>query len=246
MKVVVVGGTGLIGSKLVAKLGEDGHEAVAAAPNTGVNTLTGEGLDAALVGAEVVVDVSNSPILSDPEVSEFFDTSTRNVLAAESAAGVSHHVALSVVGAERLPRSDYLRAKMLQETLIEKSGIPYSLVHATQFFEFVARIADSSAVGDEVRFAPVAFQPVASDDVVLAVYAATVGSPSNATVEVGGPEEFPMDEFFRMALSLRGDEREVVTDPHARYFGTELEERSLVPSPGATLGTIRYADWATR
>ena len=243
MKIVVIGGTGLIGSKLVAKLGEQGHEAVAAAPNTGVNTLTGEGLADALAGASVVIDVSNSPSWEDDAVMKFFQTSTGNVLAAEAAAGVGHHVALSVVGTERLPESGYLRAKAAQEKLIESSQVPYSLVHATQFFEFVAGIADGATEGDQVRIAPVLFQPIAGEDVAELVARIAVGAPLNGLVEIAGPERFRMDEFFRQALAAAGDPREVVTDEHARYFGTELSEGSLVPAGEATLGQIRYADW---
>ena len=243
MKIVVIGGTGLIGSKVVTKLGEHGHEAVAAAPNTGVNTLTGEGLAEALAGASVVIDVSNSPSWEDAAVMDFFQTSTRNVLAAEATAGIGHHVALSVVGTERLPDSGYLRAKVAQERLIENSSIPYSRVHATQFFEFVAGIADGATEGDTVRMAPVLFQPIAGDDVAAAVCRVAVGSPLNGRVEVAGPEQYRMDEFFRKVLADLNDPREVVTDEHARYFGSELSERSLVPLGEATLGETRYAEW---
>ena len=243
MKIVVIGGTGLIGSKLVTKLGEHGHEAVAAAPDTGVNTLTGEGVADALAGASVVVDVSNSPSWEDAAVLEFFQTSTRNLLAAETVAGVGHHVALSVVGTERLPDSGYLRAKVAQEKLIEGSAIPYSLTHATQFFEFVAGIADGATEGNTVRIPPVLFQPIAGDDVAQAVGRVAVGAPLNGRVETAGPERFRMDEFFRGALAAVEDPREVVTDEHARYFGTELSEGSLVPAGEAILGEIRYADW---
>jgi uncharacterized protein YbjT (DUF2867 family) len=246
MKIVVAGGTGLIGSKLVTRLREEGHEAVAAAPNTGVDTLTGEGLAEVLVGASVVVDVSNSPSFEDAAVLEFFETSTRHLLAAEAAAGVGHHVALSVVGTQRLLQSGYFRAKDAQEKLIEGSSIPYSLVHATQFFEFVRSIADAATDGDTVRLAPVGFQPIAGDDVAEAVGRVAVGSPLNATVEVAGPEQFRMDEFFRAALAERGDPRQVVADPRARYFGAELDERTLVPGAGATLGPTRYGAWPGR
>ncbi|WP_327588403.1 SDR family oxidoreductase [Nonomuraea sp. NBC_00507] len=246
MRIVVVGGTGLIGSKLVTKLGEHGHEAVAAAPDTGVNTLTGEGLADVLKGASVVIDVSNSPSFEEKAVLEFFETSTRNLLAAEAAAGVGHHVALSVVGTERPPGNPYFRAKIAQEKLIENSSIPFSLVHATQFFEFVRRIADEATEGDKVRMAPVLFQPMAGDDVAQAVGRVSVGTPLNGRIEVGGPEQFRMDEFFRDTLASWGDPREVVTDPRALYFGQELLERSLVPNDGAALGTIRYRDWAAQ
>ncbi|MEU8250970.1 SDR family oxidoreductase [Nonomuraea sp. NPDC048916] len=246
MKIVVVGGTGLIGSKLVAKLGEDGHEAVAASPRTGVNTLTGQGLAEVLTDAQVVVDVSNSPSFEERAVLEFFETSTRNLLAAEAAAGVGHHVAMSVVGTERLPENGYFRAKIAQEKLIEKSSIPFSLVHATQFFEFVRSIADEATEGDTVRMAPVLFQPIAGDEVAQAVGRVSVGSPLNGRIEIAGPEQFRMDEFFRDVLAGWGDPREVVTDVHARYFGSEVGERTLVPGGGATLGRIRYRDWPGR
>ncbi|MET7331157.1 SDR family oxidoreductase [Nonomuraea sp. NPDC005650] len=243
MKIVVIGGTGLIGSKLVAKLGEHGHEAVAAAPNTGVNTLTGEGLAEALAGAQVVVDVSNSPSFERAAVMEFFQTSTGNLLAAEAAAGVGHHVALSVVGTERMPENGYFAAKIAQEQLIEKSGVPFSLVHATQFFEFARAIADEATDGDTVRIAPVLFQPMAGEEVAQAVGRVAVGSPLNGRVEVGGPEQSRMDEFFRDALAAWGDSRTVVADPQATYFGSVPGERTLVPGEDARLGTIRYRDW---
>ncbi|MGK5740236.1 SDR family oxidoreductase [Micromonospora sp. URMC 103] len=243
MKIVVIGGTGLIGSKLVRKLGEQGHEAVPASPNTGVDTLTGEGLAEVLVGADVVVDVSNSPSWEDDAVMEFFGTSTRNLLAAEAEAGVGHHVALSIVGTERLPENGYFRAKIAQEGLIEASSIPFSLVHATQFFEFVKGIADSAADGDTVRIAPVLFQPIAGDEVAQALARVATGAPLNGRVEVAGPERLRMDDFFRSALTALGDPREVVTDPHAHYFGSELCQRSLVPDDGAVLGKVGYADW---
>ncbi|MGW0198672.1 SDR family oxidoreductase [Nonomuraea sp. NPDC003201] len=243
---MVIGGTGLIGSKLVAKLGEHGHEAVAAAPNTGVNTLTGEGLAEALAGAQVVVDVSNSPSFERAAVLNFFETSTGNLLAAEAAAGVGHHVAVSIVGTERMPDNGYFAAKIAQEQLIEKSGIPFSLVHSTQFFEFARGIADEATADGKVHIAPVLFQPIAGDDVAQAVGRTAVGAPLNGRVEIAGPEEYRMDEFFRQALTAWGDPREVVTDPHARYFGSELSERSLVPEDGAVLGTISYRDWIGR
>ena len=230
----------------MTKLGEHGHEAVAASPNTGVNTLTGEGLAEVLAGASVVIDVSNSPSFEDEAVLEFFKTSTRNLLAAEAEAGVGHHVALSVVGTERMPENGYFRAKIAQEQLIEKSGIPFSLVHATQFFEFVRRIADAATDGDKVRIAPVLFQPIAGDEVAQAVGRVAVGAPLNGRIEIAGPEQFRMDEFFREALAAWGDPRKVVTDPQARYFGSVLGERTLVPGDGATLGKIRYRDWPGR
>jgi uncharacterized protein YbjT (DUF2867 family) len=246
MKIVVIGGTGLIGSKTVAKLREHGHEAVAASPNTGVNTLTGEGLAEVMTGAQVVIDVSNSPSFEDKAVLEFFETSTRNLLAAEAAAGVGHHVAVSIVGTERMPENGYFRAKIAQEQLIEKSGIPFSLVHATQFFEFTRGIADTATDRDSVRIAPVLYQPMAGDDVAQTVARVAVGSPLNGRTEIAGPEQFRMDEFFRDALAGWDDPRQVITDVHARYFGSELSERSLVPGDGATLGKIRYRDWAAR
>lgn len=246
MKFVVIGGTGLIGSRVVTNLRGHGHEAVAAAPSVGVNTLTGEGLADVLAGASVVVDVANSPSFEDAPVLEFFETSTRNLLAAEAAAGVGHHVALSVVGSQRLPESGYLRAKVAQEKLIEGSAIPFSIVQATQFFEFVRGIADSGTEGGTVRMAPVSFQPIAGDDVARLVGKVAMGAPVNGRVEVGGPERFQMDAFFRDALAAWNDPREVVTDPHARYFGTELGERSLVPPDEAIRGEIRFSDWPGR
>jgi uncharacterized protein YbjT (DUF2867 family) len=246
MKIVVIGGTGLVGSKLVTNLREHGQEAVAAAPSAGVNTLTGEGLPDVLAGASVVIDVSNSPSFEDAPVLEFFETSTRNLLAAEAAAGVGHHVALSVVGSQRLPDSGYLRAKVAQEKLIEGSSIPFSIVQATQFFEFVRSIADTGTEDGTFRVAPVSFQPIAGHDVARVVGKVAVGAPVNGRVEAGGPERFPMDAFFRDTLAAWSDPREVVTDPHARYFGTELGERSLVPGDEAILGEIRFSDWPGR
>lgn len=243
MKLVIIGGTGLIGSKLVTKLREHGHEAVAASPDTGVNTLTGEGLADVLQGASVVVDVSNSPSFEESAVMEFFTTSTRNLLKYAAAAGVEHYVALSVVGTERIPDSPYLRAKNAQETLIKGGGIPYSIVHATQFFEFVKRIADDATVGTTVRLPPALIQPMAADDVAKAVGRIAVGAPVNGTVEVAGPQQFRFDELIRQGLAARNDPREVVVDPHARYFGAELGERSLVPAGEARLGEIRFEQW---
>src|SRR4051812_45597569 len=246
MKIVIIGGTGLIGSKLVTILGEQGHEAVAASPNSGVNTLTGEGLAEVLKGAQVVVDVSNSPSFADAPVMEFFKRSTGNLLTYEAAAGVGHHVALSVVGTDRLPDSGYLRAKNAQEMLIKESSIPYSIVRATQFFEFVKSIADSATEGNTVRLPPVRFQPMAADDVASAVARVAMGSPLNGIVEIAGPEQFRFDELIRLGLSARKDPREVIADPHARYFGTELSERSLVPGDDAQLGETRFEDWLSR
>ena len=246
MKIVVIGGSGLIGSKVVTKLREHGHQAVPASPNSGVNTLTGEGLAEVLKGASVVVDVSNSPSFEDAPVMEFFQTSTRNLLTYEAAAGVGHHVALSVVGSDCLPDSGYLRAKIAQEKLIKESSIPYSIVRATQFFEFVKRIADSATDGNTVRLPPVRFQPMAADDVASAVARVAIGSPLNGIVEIAGPEQFRFDELIRLGLSASKDPREVIADPHARYFGTELSERSLVPGDDALLGETRFKDWLSR
>lgn len=243
MKIVVIGGTGLIGSRLIEKVTEQGHEAVAAAPSTGVNTLTGEGLAEALTGAQVVVDVSNSPSWERDAVWNFFTTSTANILAAEKEAGVGHHVALSIVGSERLPKNDYFRAKIAQEEIIERSGVPYSLVHATQFFEFVKGIADEATRDGEVHIAPVRFQPIAGAEVSENVAKVAVGAPLNGRLEIAGPEQRQMDEFIREALQALGDPRTVVADVHARYFGSELEERTLVPGDGAVLGRIGYLEW---
>jgi uncharacterized protein YbjT (DUF2867 family) len=248
MKIVVIGGTGRIGSKLVDKLREDGHDAVPAAPNTGVNTLTGEGLAEALDGAAVVVDVSDSPSFEDAAVLKFFETSTRNLLDADSVAGVGHHVALSIVGVgtERRSEGGYNRAKLAQENLIKESRIPYSIVHATQFFEFINGMADAATVGNTVRVAPVLIQPMAADDVASALARITVGPPLNGTVEVAGPEQFRLDDLIRRALEERDDPREVVPDPHATYYGAELEERTLLPGDGASLAETRFDDWLSR
>jgi uncharacterized protein YbjT (DUF2867 family) len=243
MKIVVIGGTGLIGSKVVAKLSALGHEAVAASPNSGVNTLTGEGLNEVLKEAQVVVDVSNSPSFEDTAVMNFFQTSTRNLLSYEAAAGVGHHVALSVVGSDRLPQSGYLRAKVAQEKLIKEGLIPYSIIHATQFFEFVNRIADEATTGNSVHLPPVLFQPMAAEDVATAVCTVAADSPLNGTVEIAGPETFRFDEFIRQRLSKLNDPREVIADPRARYFGAELSENSLVPVGDAQLGATRFEDW---
>jgi uncharacterized protein YbjT (DUF2867 family) len=243
MKVVVIGGTGLIGSKLVGKLNEHGHEAVAAAPTTGVNTLTGEGLAEVLKGASVVVDVSNSPSFADEAVMDFFRTSTTNVLEAEAEAGVAHHVALSVVGTERLQDSGYFRAKQAQEELIKASGIPYSIVHATQFFEFMKAIADAATDGDTVRLAPVKIQPIGSDDVAAAVGRAAVDAPVNGVVEVAGPDAFQLDELIRAGLAAKDDPRTVVTDVHATYWGAKLQEATLLPGPDAHIAETKFADW---
>jgi uncharacterized protein YbjT (DUF2867 family) len=246
MRIVVIGGSGLIGSKLVTLLSEQGHEAVAASPKSGVNALTGEGLAEVLEGASVVVDVSNSPSFEDAAVMEFFTTSTRNLLTFEAAAGVGHHVALSVVGTQRLSASGYFRAKIAQEKLIKESSIPFSIVHATQFFDFVKSIADAATDGDTVRLAPVLIQPMAADDVASAVCRVAVGTPLNGIVEVAGPDRFRLDELVRQDLSARNDPREVVADPHARYYGAELSERTLVPGDDARLGETRFEDWLSR
>ena len=242
-KIVVIGGTGLIGSKVVTNLGERGYEVVAASPASGVNTLTGEGLAEVLAGASVVVDVSNSPSFEDAAVMDFFQTSTRNLLNAEAAAGVGHHVALSIVGTDRLPDSGYMRAKVAQEKLIKESSIPYSIVRATQFFEFVLRIADSATEGNTVRLPPVGFQPLAADDVAKVVSKVAIGSPLNGVLEIAGPERFRFDELIRLGLNARKDPREVMADPDARYFGAKLSDGSLVPSGDALLGDMRFEDW---
>ena len=246
MKIVVIGGTGLIGSKLVPKLREQGYEAVAASPKSGVNTLTGEGLAEALKGASVVVDVTNSSSWEDAVVMNFFETSTRNQLAYESTAGVKHHVALSVVGTERLLGSGFFRAKMAQENLIKASSIPYSIIRATQFFEFVKGIADFSTEGNKVRLPSALIQPMAADDVASAVGRIATGAPVNGTVEVGGPEKFRLDELVRQYLAANKDPREVVTDPKARYYGIEVSEKTLVPGDGARLSETRFETWLTQ
>jgi uncharacterized protein YbjT (DUF2867 family) len=243
MRIVIIGASGLIGSNVADKLEEHGHEVVRASPSTGVDTLTGAGLPEAMHGAAVVVDVSNSPSFADDDVMAFFETSTGNLLAEEQRAGVTHHVALSVVGADRLPDSGYLRAKVRQEELITSSGIPYSIIHATQFFEFGARIADAATEGSTVRLPPVLFQPIAAEDVARAVGRTAAGDPLNGVVEIAGPELYRFDEFIRQALRAKGDEREVVADPEARYFGTTLTERSLVPVGEARLGEVRFENW---
>ena len=243
MKIVAIGGTGLIGTKLVKKLREQGHEAVAASPNTGVNSVTGQGLADALKGASVVVDVTNSPSWEDAAVLKFFETSTRNLLAHEAVAGVGHHVALSVVGTERLLESGFFRAKLAQENLIKASSIPYSIVRATQFFEFVKPIADFSTVGNQVRLPSVLFQPMAADDIASAISRIATSSPVNGTVEIGGPEQFHLDKLVRLDLAARRDPREVIADPHARYYGIQVSERALLPGDNAQLGETHFADW---
>ena len=243
MKIVVIGGTGLIGSKLVACLNEEDHEAVAASPDTGVNTLTGEGLAEVLESASVVVDVSNSPSFEDDAVMEFFTTSTTNLLAAEADAGVRHHVALSVVGTERLSESGYFRAKIAQEKLIGDSTIPYSIVHATQFFEFVKSIADAATDGDTVRLPDARIQPIAADDVAAAVCEICQRAPADGVIEIAGPEEFRLAELIQQGLTAKGDPRTVVADPKARYSGAELQERTLLPTNAVHLGEIHFSEW---
>jgi len=243
MKIVVVGGTGLIGSKLVTKLREHGHEAVPAAPNTGVNTVTGEGLAEVLKGASVVIDVSNSPSWDDAAVLNFFETSTRNLLTHEATAGVKHHVALSVVGTDRLSESGYFRAKIAQEKLIRESPIPYSIVHATQFFEFLKGLADISMVDGKVHLPPVLFQPMAADDVASGVARVAVGQPVNGMVEIAGPEQYRVDELVRRRLAALKDPREVIPDPNARYGGARVSERTLLPGNNARLGETRFETW---
>ncbi|URM25461.1 SDR family oxidoreductase [Pseudomonas frederiksbergensis] len=243
MKIVVIGGTGLIGSKLVNILRERGHDALAAAPSTGVNSITREGLAQAMDGADIVVDVANAPSWEDQAVLDFFETSSRNLLAAEAAAGVRHHVALSIVGSERLPENGYFRAKVAQENLIKASGIPYTILRATQFFEFVGGIAQAATVGEEVCVSPALIQPMASDDVVAALTEVTLATPVNGTVEVAGPEAMPLDELVRRFLRATQDTRKVVPDVHARYFGSVLDDQSLTPGKNPRLGAIRFQDW---
>jgi uncharacterized protein YbjT (DUF2867 family) len=246
MKIVVIGGSGLIGTKLVNRLRQKGHQVVAASPSTGVNTLTGEGLSEALKGAQVVVDVANSPSFEDQAVLEFFQRSGRNLLAAEAAAGVGHHVALSVVGTDRLPDSGYLRAKLVQENLIKASKIPYTILRATQFLEFVGGIVQSATEGQTVRLSPALMQPVHSDDVAAAMTDVTLAAPVNGIVELGGPERISLDEIGRRYLSATRDSRQVVADIRARYFGTMLDDRSLTAGDDARVGSIRFQDWLSQ
>jgi uncharacterized protein YbjT (DUF2867 family) len=243
MKIVVIGGTGLIGSKLVQNLRERGHDVLAASPSTGVNSITREGLAQAMDGAEVVVDVANAPSWEDQAVLDFFETSSRNLLAAEAAAGVRHHVALSIVGSERLPENGYFRAKVAQENLIKASGIPYTLLRATQFFEFVGGIVQSFAVGEEIRVSPALIQPIAAVDVVAALTDVALAAPVNGTVEVAGPEAMPLDDLARRFLRVNQDNRKVVPDVNARYFGDVLDDQSLTAGKNARLGAIRFEDW---
>jgi|SRR5262245_35149962 len=243
MKIVVIGGSGLIGTKLVNRLRQKGHDVVPAAPNTGVNTITGEGLAEALAGAHVVVDVANAPLWEDKAVMEFFVTSGRNLLAAEAAAGVKHHVALSVVGADRLPDSGYLRAKVAQENLIKASKIPYTILRSTQFFEFVNGIAQSATEGQTIRLSPAYLQPVMSDDVADALADVAIAAPVNGTRELAGPERISLDELVRRFLRAKHDTRQVVADVHARYFGTELDDQSLTPGANPRIGRVRFDEW---
>lgn len=243
MKIVVIGGTGLIGSKVVSALRQEGNEAVAASPNTGVNTITGEGLAHVLDGAKVVVDVANSPSFADEAVMAFFQTSGRNLLAAESDAGVRHHVALSVVGADRLPDNGYLRAKLAQEALIKSSGIPYTIVRSTQFFEFLGGIADASTQDGVVRVSPAHVQPIASDDVAAMVAKVATMEPMNGTIELAGPERVSLDDLVRRYLQAKGDPRSVAADIHARYFGTELNDKSLTPGSNPHIGATFFDMW---
>jgi uncharacterized protein YbjT (DUF2867 family) len=246
MKIVVIGGTGLIGSRVVAILRQDGHEAVAASPNTGVNTITGEGLDEAMAGTQAVVDLANSPSFEDGAVLAFFETSGRHLLTAEAASGVRHHVALSIVGADRTPENGYFRAKVAQEKLVEASGIPYTIIRSTQFLEFLGGIAASGTDGDRVRLSPGLFQPIAADDVAAFVADVALAPPRNGIVEIAGPERAPFSDFVARYLQAIGDPREVVSDPEARYFGGRVEERSLVPLGEARLGGIGLDDWLSR
>jgi uncharacterized protein YbjT (DUF2867 family) len=246
MKIVVIGGTGLIGSKTVAILRQGGHEVLAASPNTGVNTITGEGLKEAMAGTQVVIDLANSPSFEDRAVLEFFETSGRNLLAAEAAAGVRHHVALSIVGTDRTPDNGYFRAKVAQEQLIETSGIPYTIIRSTQFLEFLGRIADASAEGNMVKLSPGLFQPIAADDVAAIVAEVALAAPRNGIVEIAGPERAPFNDIVARYLKAVGDPREVVRDPEARYYGGRVEERSLVPLGDARLGRIGFDEWLRR
>jgi uncharacterized protein YbjT (DUF2867 family) len=243
MKIVVIGGTGLIGSKTVARLRAKGHDVLAASPNSGVNTITGEGLAEALTGCDVVLDLANSPSFEDKAVLEFFETAGRNLLAAEAKAGVKHHIALSIVGTERLPESGYMRAKLVQEKLIKASPIPYTIVHSTQFFEFLKGIADEAPVGTVARLSPASFQPIASDDVADAMADVVLGMPLNGTIEIAGPERAPMNEIVARYLKASNDPRTVEADVNARYFGAKLNDQSLVPGDGARLGKIGFEEW---
>ncbi len=246
MKIVVIGGTGLIGSKTVERLRKKGHDVVAASPNSGVNTITGEGLAEALAGTQVVIDLANSPSFEDKAVLEFFETSGRNLLAAEKAAGVEHHIALSVVGTERLQGSGYFRAKMAQENLIRDSGIPFTIVHSTQFFEFMGAIAQSGVVGQTIHLSPAYMQPISADDVADAMTDVALGEPANGIIEIAGPERERLSELVGRFLKVNKDKREIVIDPHALYFGVELDDRSLLPGSAPRIGAIRFDQWLSR
>lgn len=243
MKIVIIGGTGLIGSKTVERLRQKGHEVIAASPNTGVNTITGEGLADALTGTDVVLDLANSPSFADKDVMAFFETSGHNLLAAEKAAGVKHHVALSVVGTERLQESGYFRAKLVQEKLIRASGIAYTIVHSTQFMEFLGGIVQAGTVGDTVHLSPAYVQPIASDDVADAMADVTLAAPVNGIVEIAGPQRFRLNDLVGRYLQAMNDDRKVTADPEARYFGARLDDGSLVPNGDARLGRITFDDW---
>lgn len=243
MKIVIIGGTGLIGSKTVERLRAKGHDVLAASPNGGVNTYSGEGLSEALSGAEVVIDLANSPSFEDVAVLDFFETAGKNLLSAEKAAGVRHHIALSIVGAERLPGSGYLRAKMAQEKLIRDSGIPYTIVHSTQFFEFLGSIAQSATAGNVVTLSSAYFQPIAADDVADVMADVALSQPRNGVLEIGGPMPFRMNELVGQYLQISGDPRKVIGDPRAQYFGTELGPSDLVPADGAHIGAISFEHW---
>jgi uncharacterized protein YbjT (DUF2867 family) len=243
MKIVVIGGTGLIGSKVVSNLRQKDHEVIAAAPNTGINTVTGEGLSEALAGAQIVIDVANSPSFADAAVLDFFKTAGRNLAAAEKVAGVRHHIALSVVGTDRLPESGYLRAKAAQEELIKASGIPYTIIRSTQFFEFLGGIAQSASDGQRVRLSPAHLQPVASDDVAALVTKVATLAPANGVIELAGPERIGLDDLVRRYLAAKHDTREVVTDIHARYFGAELNDKSLTPGDNPHIGPTSFETW---
>lgn len=246
MRIVVIGGSGLIGTKLVRALREMGHEALAASRSSGVNAVTSEGLTEALAGAQVVVDVANSPSLEEKATLEFFKTSTRNLIAAETTIGVRHHVVLSIVGAERIPESGYFRAKMAQEKLIKASGIPYTILYSTQFFEFISRIVQSSSKHDVIRLSPALVQPIASDDVVVTLAGLAVGPPLNAAVETAGPEAWPLDKLAQRFVAATNDQRQVMADIHARYFGARLNDRSLTPRDRPLFGSTRFEDWLSR
>jgi uncharacterized protein YbjT (DUF2867 family) len=246
MKIVVIGGTGLIGANIVNRLRSNGHETVAASPSTGVNVLTGQGLAEALAGAQVVVDVANSPSFEDRAVMDFFQASGRNLLAAAKAAGVEHHLILSIVGADRLPDNGYFRAKVAQEGLVRASGLPYTILRATQFFEFIEGIIDTGEREGAIRLSPALIQPIAADDICAVLADLAVGAPQNGIVEIGGPDRFPLDELARKFLAARHDRRQVIADVHARYFGSELDDRSLVTGDAALRGPTRFHNWLSR